>query len=125
MHCNHPRELAGDVDVALARLVDAGVPVLNQSVLLRGINDDVDVLAELSEALLRRRVKPYYLHHTDPVTGNAAFRVPIDRGLVIYDALRRRVSGLALPRYVIDPEDGSGKVDVERHASSHREGGPC
>jgi lysine 2,3-aminomutase len=114
VHCNHPRELAPDVDEALARLVDAGVPVLNQTVLLRGINDDVDVLAELSEALLRRRVKPYYLHQTDPVTGNAAFRVAPERGLELVAQLERRVSGMAVPRYVIDPEDGSGKVRVEQ-----------
>lgn len=112
LHTNHPRELAPDVDVAIARLVDAGIPVLNQAVLLAGVNDDVEVLASLSEALLRRRVKPYYLHHTDPVTGNAAFRVSLERGLALYAALERRVSGMGLPRYVIDPPDGSGKVSV-------------
>jgi lysine 2,3-aminomutase len=113
VHCNHPDELSPDVDEALARLIDAGIPVLNQSVLLRGVNDDVEVLEALCHALVERRVRPYYLHHTDPVTGNAAFRVELDRGLAMYRALRRRVSGISVPRYVIDPPDGSGKVDVE------------
>lgn len=114
VHCNHPRELDADVDAALARLVDAGVPVLNQAVLLAGVNDDPDVLAALSEALVRRRVFPYYLHHTDPATGNAHFRVTLERGQDIYAALAKKVSGLALPRYVLDPPDGSGKIDVAR-----------
>src|SRR5690606_15040662 len=105
----HPRELAPDVDEALARMVDAGIPVLNQAVLLRGVNDDPDVLAELSRALVRRRVFPYYLHHTDPVQGNAHLRVSIERGRAVYAELARRVSGVALPTYVIDPADGSGK----------------
>lgn len=112
VHCNHPRELDHDVDGALARLVDAGIPVLNQSVLLRGVNDDPEVLAELCRALVRRRVFPYYLHHTDRARGNAHLRVSLEEGRAIHDALRRRVSGLALPRYVIDPPEGTGKVDI-------------
>ncbi len=112
VHCNHPDELNEEVDTGLSRLVDAGVPVLNQAVLLRGVNDDVDVLVRLSEALMARRVFPYYLHHPDPVPGSAAFRLDLERGLALHDALRGRVSGLALPRYVIDRPDGSGKVDV-------------
>jgi len=112
VHANHPEELSADVDQALAHLVDAGVPVLNQSVLLAGVNDDAEVLAELSRRLVRRRVFPYYLHHTDPVPGNAGFRVSLAKGLQIHAELARKVSGLALPRYVIDPPDGSGKVPV-------------
>ncbi|MCP4809799.1 MAG: KamA family radical SAM protein [Proteobacteria bacterium] len=112
VHANHPRELTGDVVDALGRLVDAGLPVLNQSVLLAGVNDDVDVLAELSERLVELRVFPYYLHHTDAALGNAAFRVDAERGLALHDALARRVSGVALPRYVVDPPDGSGKIGV-------------
>ncbi len=114
VHANHPAELSADVDEALGRMVDAGIPVLNQAVLLRGVNDDVEVLAALSEALVERRVRPYYLHHTDAVTGNADFRVEATRGLEIYEALRRRVSGVGLPRYVVDPPEGGGKLDVER-----------
>lgn len=116
VHCNHPRELSPDVDAALARLVDAGIPVMNQAVLLAGVNDDPAVLAELCEGMIDRRVKPYYLHHTDPVTGNAAFRVSIERGLQIVAELKARVSGIAMPRYIIDPPDGSGKIDVSEFA---------
>jgi len=120
VHCNHPRELAPDVDAALALLIDGGVPVLNQAVLLAGVNDDATVLADLCDALLQRRVKPYYLHHTDAVTGNAAFRVDVDRGLAIYADLRRRVSGIGLPRYIIDPPEGTGKEDVATWAARQR-----
>ena len=117
VHCNHPDELSADVREAVGRLRDAGVPLLNQSVLLRGVNDDPDVLARLSDALVELQVFPYYLHHTDPVPGNARFRVSIDQGLEIHAALANRVSGIGLPRYVIDPPDGSGKVDVARWAA--------
>lgn len=112
VHANHPRELEGEVPTALARLVDAGIPVLNQAVLLAGINDDVDVLEALSDRLLRLRVFPYYLHHTDAAEGNAHFRVTTERGLVLYEGLRARVSGVGLPAYVVDPPDGSGKRPV-------------
>ena len=114
VHCNHPRELSPEVRAALARLVDAGVPVLNQAVLLRGVNDDVDTLVALCEALVALRVYPYYLHHTDRVAGNAHLRVDPAAGLALHKALSRRVSGLALPSYVVDPPDGSGKIQVER-----------
>lgn len=112
VHCNHPRELGPDVDRALAMLVDAGLPVLNQAVLLRGVNDDPDVLAELCRSLVRRRVFPYYLHHPDAVRGNAHLRLSFDEGLALVEALRQRVSGIALPTYVVDPPDGSGKTQV-------------
>lgn len=112
VHANHPRELSPDVDAALGRLVGAGLPVLSQAVLLRGVNDDADTLASLCEALVERRVLPYYLHHPDAVTGNAAFRVSVAEGLALHAALRSRLSGVALPRYVVDPPNGSGKIDV-------------
>ena len=112
VHCNHPRELAPDVDVALARLVDGGIPVLNQSVLLRGVNDDADVLAELSRALVRRKVFPYYLHHPDNARGNAHLRVPLEEAVELVAALRRRTSGISMPRHVVDMPDGSGKIDA-------------
>lgn len=113
VHVNHARELSEPVRAALVALVDAGVPVLNQAVLLRGVNDDASVLARLCEELVALRVFPYYLHHTDPAPGNAAFRVEIERGLAIWRELAGRVSGVALPRYMIDPPDGSGKIPVE------------
>jgi lysine 2,3-aminomutase len=112
VHCNHPRELTADVDRALASLISAGVPVLNQSVLLRGVNAEAAVLAELCRQLVRRRVFPYYLHHPDAVRGTAHLRIGLDEGRAIYAELARLVSGIALPRYVIDPPDGTGKRDV-------------
>ena len=112
VHVNHPKELSAEVAAGLGRLVDAGVPVLNQSVLLKGVNDDPEVLAELSRALVRLRVKPYYLHHPDAVPGGGRFRVSVEEGLSIHRALRGKVSGLALPQYVIDPPDGTGKLPV-------------
>jgi len=112
VHVNHPRELSPEVDQALARFVNAGLPVLNQAVLLKGVNDDVEALVALSRALVRRRVFPYYLHHPDKAAGNAHLRVSVERGLELHRALGERVSGVALPRYVWDQPDGSGKVDL-------------
>lgn len=113
VHANHPAELTGEVAAALGRLVDAGLPVLNQAVLLAGVNDDVDVLAALSERLLSLRVFPYYLHHPDHAAGNAHFRVSPERGVALHRALRARTSGIGLPAYVVDLPDGSGKIPVE------------
>jgi len=112
VHCNHPDELTAEVRAALARLSDAGIPLLCQSVLLAGVNDDLETLVRLSEALLSARVYPYYLHHPDPVPGNAAFRLSMERGLELHRALGRRVSGIGLPRYMVDPPDGLGKIEV-------------
>jgi len=112
VHCNHAAELTPEVRAALSRFVDAGIPVLNQSVLLRGVNDDAEVLSALCTELVRLRVFPYYLHHPDAVPGNAHFRLTQEEGRAIYAALSTKVSGLALPRYVYDPPDGSGKRDV-------------
>jgi len=109
VHCNHVNELSKDVDAALARLIRAGVPMLNQAVLLRGVNDSADTLVALFQGLVRRRVFPYYLHQTDPVPGNAHLRVPVAEGLSLMEAVRARVSGVALPQFVVDPSDGSGK----------------
>jgi EF-P beta-lysylation protein EpmB len=100
VHANHPAELDGAVRAALTELVDAGVPVLNQAVLLRGVNDDVDVLAELCEQLVDLRVLPYYLHQLDRVAGAAHFEVPVDQGLHLMEQVKRRLPGYAVPRYV-------------------------
>ncbi len=124
VHANHPRELSAEVDAALGHLVDAGVPVLNQAVLLRGVNDDVEVLEALSRALVERRVVPTYLHHPDAVTGNAHFRVSMEEGLALHRALGRRVGGFLLPRYVIDPPDGTGKVAVAEWVARARSRAP-
>jgi lysine 2,3-aminomutase len=116
VHTNHPRELAPDVRTALACLVDHGVPTLSQSVLLRGVNDDPEVLVALFETLVRARIRPYYLHHPDHVTGNAHHRVTTARGLELMAEVRRRIGGVAVPRYVWDPPSGTGKQDVSRSA---------
>jgi lysine 2,3-aminomutase len=112
-HFNHPRELTAEATTALAELADAAVPVLDQSVLLRGVNDDETVLAELFEGLMDRNVRPYYLHHPDVVCGTSHFRVPLDRGLELYRSLRGRLSGLHLPQYVMEIPGGGGKVPVD------------
>jgi EF-P beta-lysylation protein EpmB len=110
VHANHPAELDDATGAALARLVDAGVPVLNQAVLLRGVNDHVDALAELSERLIDLRVMPYYLHQLDRVTGAAHFEVPEAEGMAIIEALRERLPGYAVPRYVRETAGAKNKV---------------
>ena len=110
VHANHPREVSGDVADALGRLVDSGVPVLNQAVLLRAINDDADTLAELCRRLVDLRVMPYYLHQLDPVAGAAHFAVPEATGVALIDELRRRLPGYAVPRYVREDEGADHKI---------------
>jgi EF-P beta-lysylation protein EpmB len=100
VHANHPREIDRDVELALGRLIDAGVPVLNQAVLLQGVNNSADVLTELCERLIDLRVMPYYLHQLDRVAGAAHFEVPESEGLQIMAELRRRLPGYGVPRYV-------------------------
>ncbi|HVZ14051.1 MAG TPA: lysine-2,3-aminomutase-like protein [Bauldia sp.] len=112
IHANHPRELTEDARAALAALADAGIPLVSQSVLLRGVNDDVETLAQLMRAFLAARVKPYYLHHADLAPGTAHFRTTIEEGQALVRALRGRVSGLAQPAYVLDIPGGHGKVPV-------------
>jgi lysine 2,3-aminomutase len=112
VHCNHPRELTPAAREALARLADAGIPLMGQTVLLAGINDDVETLDRLMRALVMARVKPYYLHHPDLVRGTAHFRVPVERGQALMKALRGRLSGLAQPTYVLDVPGGHGKVPI-------------
>jgi lysine 2,3-aminomutase len=113
-HFNHPSELTAESRGALARFTRHGVPLLNQAVLLRGVNDDARVLAELFAALLTAGVRPYYLHHPDRAPGNAAFRLTLERGREIYRELRERLSAAAVPRYVVDLPAGHGKVAVDR-----------
>jgi len=112
VHCNHARELTTAARAALAGLADDGFPLLGQSVLLAGVNDDVEALDELMRALVTARVKPYYLHHPDLVRGTGHFRVSIERGQELFKALRGRLSGLAQPTYVLDVPGGHGKVPV-------------
>ena len=100
VHVNHPAEIDAAVAAALGRLVEAAIPVLSQSVILRGVNDQVDVLAELFERLVDLRVMPYYLHQLDRVAGSAHFEVPEQRGMELVRQLRARLPGYAIPRYV-------------------------
>ncbi|MGE3633901.1 MAG: KamA family radical SAM protein [Sandaracinaceae bacterium] len=109
-HFNHPKELTEASSAALATLVDHGLPVMNQTVLLRGINDDAETLEALFRGLVRRRVRPYYLLQADPVRGTAHLRTPIHRGEAIMERLQGRLSGIALPKLIIDTPGGRGKV---------------
>lgn len=110
VHANHAAELDDSVAAALGRLVDAGVPLLNQAVLLRGVNDWVDALSDLCERLIDLRVMPYYLHQLDRVSGAAHFEVPIVRGLELISGLRARLPGYAVPRYVQEIAGEPNKV---------------
>lgn len=112
IHANHPRELTEPVKQAVRRLTQAGIPVLSQSVLLRGVNDDAAVLEALFRALVAMRVKPYYLHHPDLARGTGHFRGDIAEGQRLMRELRGRASGLCQPTYVLDIPGGHGKVPV-------------
>jgi len=112
VHANHPAEIDEAVAAALGRLIDAGVPVLNQAVLLRGVNDSIDTLAELCERLVDLRVIPYYLHQLDRVAGAAHFEVPVAEGRKIMAELKSRLPGYAVPRYVQEIAGRSHKVDL-------------
>jgi lysine 2,3-aminomutase len=112
LHANHPRELTEQAYAAIARIVDAGVPMLSQSVLLKGINDDVDTLEALMRGLVEARVKPYYLHHLDKAPGTSHFRCSIAEGQALTRELHQRASGLAQPTYVLDIPGGHGKAPL-------------
>jgi lysine 2,3-aminomutase len=111
-HFNHPREITSRAADACALLADAGIPLGNQTVLLRGVNDDPAVMGELMNGLLRIRVRPYYIHQMDLVQGTAHFRTPVATGLAVVASLRGHRSGLATPAYVIDLPGGKGKVPL-------------
>jgi len=112
LHANHPRELTRQARAACARFVDAGIPMLSQSVLLRGVNDDVETLGALLRALVECRIKPYYLHHADLAPGTAHFRTTIGEGQSLMRALHGRYSGLCQPAYVLDIPGGYGKSPI-------------
>jgi len=115
VHANHPRELTVTARAACARFVDAGVPVLSQSVLLRGVNDDAETLGALMRAFVEARIKPYYLHHADLAPGTGHLRTSLGEGQALVRALHGRLSGLCQPHYVLDIPGGFGKSPV----------GPC
>jgi lysine 2,3-aminomutase len=112
VHVNHPRELSPDARRACARLIEAGIPLVSQSVLLRGVNDDADTLETLMRALVETRIKPYYLHHADLAPGTARFRTTIAEGQTLMRELRARASGLCQPGYVLDIPGGHAKANI-------------
>src|SRR3954467_14958663 len=112
LHANHPRELTDNARTACARMIDAGIPMVSQSVLLRGVNDDAATLEALMRAFVECRIKPYYLHHGDLAPGTAHLRTTLEQGQQLMRALRGRVSGLCQPDYVLDIPGGHGKAPV-------------
>lgn len=112
IHVNHPQEITPEVETALARLADAGIPLGSQTVLLAGINDCASVIMALVQRLVRNRVRPYYVYQCDLVGGAGHFRTPVAKGIEIMEALRGHTSGFAVPTYVIDAPGGGGKVPV-------------
>jgi lysine 2,3-aminomutase len=125
VHANHPREFSPEACRAIARLADGAIPLVSQSVLLKGVNDDAETLAALMRGFVENRIKPYYLHHPDLAPGTSHFRLCIEEGLVLMRELRARLSGLAMPTYMLDIPGGFGKVplestNVEKTAQGHR-----
>jgi lysine 2,3-aminomutase len=112
VHVNHPRELTLEVRDALARLADHGIPLGNQSVLLAGVNDDVETMRELVHKLLLCRVRPYYLYQCDLIRGSSHLRTSVAKGIEIIEGLRGHTTGYAVPQYVIDAPGGGGKVPI-------------
>lgn len=128
LHVNHPRELTADMRAACAKLIDAGIILLSQSVLLKGVNNDIETLETLMRSLVETGVKPYYLHHADLARGTAHFRTEIKEGQELMRALHARASGLCLPTYVLDVPGGYAKAklelcDVEQPPRNGQEGG--
>ncbi|SPD73212.1 L-lysine 2,3-aminomutase [uncultured Desulfobacterium sp.] len=122
IHFTHPDELTPEVAQACERLADAGIPLGSQTVLLNGINNDVDVMRRLVHGLLRIRVRPYYLYQCDPIVGSAHFRTPVKDGIKIIKGLRGHTTGYAVPTYVIDAPGGGGKVPLLPDYLAGREG---
>lgn len=112
LHFTHPSELTKEVSESTARLADAGIPLGSQTVLLHGVNDEVETMRKLYHGLLMRRVRPYYLYQCDPITGSSHFRTPISKGIEIIEGLRGHTTGYAVPQYVIDAPGGGGKIPL-------------
>lgn len=112
IHINHPDEITKDFKLACAKLIGSGIPLLSQTVLLKGINNDATTLTRLFRGLVQCRVKPYYLHHPDKAKGTSHFRLPINEGQELMRDLRRDISGLCQPTYVLDIPGGHGKVPI-------------
>ena len=124
LHANHPREFTREAREATARLADSGIVLVSQSVLLKGVNDDVETLAALMRAFVENRIKPYYLHHPDLAPGTSHFRLTIEEGQALVAALRGRISGLCQPAYILDIPGGHGKAVISASTIAD-EGGGC
>ncbi len=125
VHANHAREFAPEARRAIDRMADGGIALVSQSVLLKGVNDNEAALADLMRAFVENRIKPYYLHHPDLAPGTSHFRIGIGEGLALVRGLRARLSGLAMPAYMLDIPGGFGKVPldsdhVEKTEAGHR-----
>jgi len=112
IHFSHPDELTPEARFACERLADAGIPLGSQTVLLKDVNDSVDVIKDLMHGLLKVRVRPYYLYQCDPIPGSAHFRTPVRKGIEIIEGLRGHTTGLAVPNFVIDAPGGGGKIPL-------------
>ena len=124
LHCNHAEELVPEAERAIAALVDQGLPMLSQSVLLKGINDNSEAMANLMKKLVRCRVKPYYLHHGDKAQGTSHFRTTIASGRAIVAKMRGHLSGLCQPTYMLDIPGGHGKIPAaENYIQAENDGG--
>jgi lysine 2,3-aminomutase len=123
IHFTHPDELTLETAQACARLADAGIPLGSQTVLLKGVNDDVDTMKRLVQGLLRVRVRPYYLYQCDPISGSAHFRTSVSKGIDVIRGLRGHTSGYAVPNYVIDAPGGGGKIPLLPNYTLGRDGG--
>jgi lysine 2,3-aminomutase len=122
LHFTHPDELTPEVSEACNRLADAGVPLGSQTVLLKGVNDDVGTMRQLMHGLLKIRVKPYYLYQCDPISGSAHFRTPVEKGLEIIRGLRGHTTGYAVPTFVVDAPNGGGKIPLAPDSIVGRDG---
>jgi len=123
IHFTHPDEITPEVSDAVQRLADAGIPLGSQTVLLKGINDSVDVMKKLFHQLLKNRVKPYYMYQCDPVAGTSHFRTSVSKGIEIIAGLRGHTTGYAIPQYVIDAPGGGGKIPILPEYVQGRENG--
>ena len=122
VHFMHPNELTPEVDQALNRLADAGVPLGSQTVLVAGVNDEVDTIKRLNHGLLKARVRPYYLYQCDPISGSAHLRTPVEKGIEIVEGMRGHTTGYAVPTFVIDAPGGGGKLPIGPDYVVGREG---
>jgi len=122
LHFIHPDECTPEAAQACGRLADAGIPLGSQTVLLRGVNDNVETMRQLMHRLLLMRVRPYYLYQCDPISGSSHFRTPVAKGLEIIQGLRGHTTGYAVPTYVIDAPGGGGKIPLQPDSVLGRDG---